>query len=37
VATVIEEPTDDDEFIYHEDSKLLREERKHKEELGMKM
>lgn len=37
VATVIEEPTDDDEFIYHEDSKKLREERKHKEELGMKM
>lgn len=37
VATVIEEPTDDDEFIYHEDSKKLREERKHKEKLGMKM
>ena len=37
VATMIEEPTDDDEFIYHEDSKLLRKERRHKEELGMKM
>ena len=37
VATVIEEPLYDDEFIYHEDSKKLREERKHKEELGMKM
>lgn len=37
VATVIEEPLDDDEFIYHEDSKLLRKERRHKEELGMKM
>lgn len=37
VATMIEEPTNDDEFIYHEDSKKLREERKHKEELGMKM
>ena len=37
VATMIEEPTDDDEFIYHEDSKLLRRERRHKEELGMKM
>lgn len=37
VATVIEEPTDDDEFIYHEDSKLLCKERRHKEELGMKM
>ena len=23
VATVIDEPTDDDDFIYHEDSKLL--------------
>lgn len=23
VAAVIEEPTDDDDFIYHEDSKLL--------------
>lgn len=37
VATMIEEPSDDDEFIYHEDSKLLRKERRHKEELGMKM
>lgn len=37
VATVIEEPSDDDEFIYHEDSKLLCKERRHKEELGMKM
>lgn len=37
VATVIDEPNDDDEFIYHEDSKLLRKERRHKEELGMKM
>lgn len=37
VAAVIEEPTDDDEFIYHEDSELLRKERRHKEELGMKM
>lgn len=37
VAAVIEEPTDDDEFIYHEDSKLMRKERRHKEELGMKM
>ena len=37
VAAVIDEPTDDDEFIYHEDSKLLRKERRHKEELGMKM
>ena len=37
VAAMIEEPTDDDEFIYHEDSKLLRKERRHKEGLGMKM
>lgn len=37
VATVIEEPSDDNEFIYHEDSKLLCKERRHKEELGMKM
>ena len=37
VATMIEDPTDDDEFIYHEDSKLLCKERRHKEELGMKM
>lgn len=37
VAAVIEEPTDYDEFIYHEDSKLLQKERRHKEELGMKM
>lgn len=37
VAAVIEEPADDDEFTYHEDSKLLRKERRHKEELGMKM
>lgn len=37
VAAMIEEPTDDDEFIYHEDSKLMRKERRHKEELGMKM
>lgn len=37
VATMIEEPSDDDEFIYHEDSKLLCKERRHKEELGMKM
>lgn len=37
VAAVIEDPNDDDEFIYHEDSKLLRKERRHKEELGMKM
>lgn len=37
VAAVIEEPNDDYEFIYHEDSKLLRKERRHKEELGMKM
>lgn len=37
VATMIEDPTDDDEFIYHEDSKLLRKERRHIEELGMKM
>jgi hypothetical protein len=37
VAAVIEEPTDYDEFIYHEDSKLMRKERRHKEELGMKM
>ncbi len=37
VAAVIEEPNDDDEFIYHEDSKLMRKERRHKEELGMKM
>ncbi|WP_177444611.1 relaxase/mobilization nuclease domain-containing protein [Oscillospiraceae bacterium] len=37
VATMIEEPTYDDEFVYHEDSKLLSKERRHKEELGMKM
>lgn len=37
VAAMIEEPADDDEFIYHEDSKLLCKERRHKEELGMKM
>ena len=37
VAAVIDEPADDDEFIYHEDSKLLCKERRHKEELGMKM
>lgn len=30
VAAVIDEPTDDDEFIYHEDSKLLRKERRQK-------
>lgn len=30
VAAMIEEPLDDDEFIYHEDSKLLRKERRQK-------